>query len=85
MFRLVPPSLRARGDVVYSSVAVDRIDAMRIAKAVAALPVPHRSAVNWAYVRPVSPRRACQAIGTTMEGLALLLRDGRQMLLNRGA
>ena len=84
MFRMAPPPPRVRGDMAYASAdSVDRMDAMRVAKAVAALPAPHRAAVNWSYVKPVSPKRACQAIGTSMEGLAMLLRDGRQMLINR--
>lgn len=83
MFRMAPPPPRVRGDMAYSSVSVDRMDAAKIAKAVAALPASHRAAINWSYVKPVSPKRACQAIGTSMEGLALLVRDGRQMLINR--
>jgi DNA-directed RNA polymerase specialized sigma24 family protein len=62
---------------------VDTSDAIKIAKAVVALPAPHRAAVNWSYIKPISPRRAAQAIGTSLEGLALYLRDGRQMLINR--
>lgn len=85
MFRMTPPPPRVRGELAYSAgQPVDRMDAAEVAKAVAALPGPHRSALNWSYVKPVSPRRACQAIGTTLEGLAQLLRDGRQMLINRG-
>jgi DNA-directed RNA polymerase specialized sigma24 family protein len=64
---------------------VDRLDAAQIAKAVATLPVKHRSALNWHYVKPVSPKRACQALGESMEGLALLVRDGRQILINKKA
>ena len=84
MFRMTPPPPRVRGDMAYNSTCVDRMDAAKMAKAVAALPAPHRAAINWSYVKPVSPRRACQAIGTTMEGLSQLVRDGRQMLMNRG-
>lgn len=83
MFRMAPPPPRVRGDMAYSSVHVDRMDAQKVAKAVAALPEAHRAAINWNYVKPVSPARACKAIGTSMEGLALLVRDGRQILLNR--
>lgn len=83
MFRMTPPPPRVRGDIAYSSNSVDRMDAAQMAKAVAALPAPHRAALNWCYVKPVSPKRACQAIGTTMEGLAMFVRDGRQMLINR--
>lgn len=85
MFRMTPPPPRVRGDLAYSSTPCDRMDAAKVAKAVAALPAPHRAAINWNYVKPVSPKRACQAIGTTMEGLALFVRDGRQMLINRNA
>ena len=84
MWRLyrAPPS---RSDAVSAGSAVDRIDAARIAKAVAALPDRHRRALNWCYVRPCAPRRAAQALAVSLEGLALLVRDGRQMLINRGA
>lgn len=84
MFRMTPPPPRVRGDAAYCGVSVDRMDAAHVAKAVAALPAAHRAAVNWSYVKPVNPKRACQAIGTSMAGLAALLRDGRQMLINRG-
>jgi hypothetical protein len=85
MFRLFVSAARARaGDVsVSTGVPVDRTDAILISKAVIALPAPHRAAVNWAYVKPVSPRRAAASIGTTLEGLALLVRDGRTILVNR--
>ena len=85
MFRMTPPPPRVRGDMAYSLNVVDRMDAAKVARAVAALPAPHRAAINWSYVKPVSPRRACQAIGTTMDGLQQLVRDGRQMLINRKA
>ena len=48
-------------------------------------PVKHRAAINWCYVAPVNPRRACQDIGVSMQGLSDLLTDGRQMLVNRRA
>jgi len=82
MFRLCPPPPRVRGDAKPSS--VDSADATRIAKAVSALPENHRHAINWAYVKPVNPSKICRKIGTSKEGLAKLLRDGRQMLINRG-
>ena len=85
MFRMAPPPPRVRGDMAYQSagLSVDKMDAAKIAKGVAALPASHRAAINWHYIKPVSPQRACQAIGTSKEGLALLVRDGRQMLINR--
>lgn len=85
MFRMCPPPPRVRGDMNMHASQVDTGDAAQISKAVSALPDSHRAAVNWAYVKPVSPRRACQAIGTSMAGLKMLLRDGRQMLINRKA
>lgn len=85
MFRLFISPARARGgDIVTFSVPVDRSDAIRISKAVIALPDKHRAAINWCYVRPVSPRRAAASIGTNLEGLMQYLRDGRTMLVNRG-
>lgn len=86
MFRLFISPARARaGEIVQGGVPVDTGDASRMAKAVTALPAPHRAALNWSYVKPISPRRAASAIGTTLEGLALLVRDGRQMLVNKRA
>lgn len=86
MFRMTPPPPRVRGEMAYASAdSVDRMDAAKIAKAVAGLPPSHRAAINWSYVKPVSPKRACQAIGTSMEGLQQLVRDGRQILINRKA
>jgi DNA-directed RNA polymerase specialized sigma24 family protein len=64
---------------------VDSLDAGRIARAVVALPEDRRAATNWYYVRPVSPRRACQAIGVSVEALALLVIEARKMLIERGA
>jgi DNA-directed RNA polymerase specialized sigma24 family protein len=84
MFRMTPPPPRVRADMAYQiSDVLDTADATKMAKAVAALPQSNRTAINWHYVKPVSPKRACQALGTTMEGLAKLVRDGRQMLINQ--
>lgn len=86
MFRMVPPPPRVRADAYQSAAApVDKMDAAKVAKAVAGLPERHRSAINWHYIKPVSPRRACETIGCGMEELAQLVRDGRQMLINRKA
>lgn len=84
MFRMCRGSARARGDYgAVSAIPVNSEDAARIAKAVIALPAPHRAAINWSYVKPVSPRTAAQSLGTSLAGLALYVRDGRQMLVNR--
>jgi hypothetical protein len=65
------------------SVGIDGLDASKVAKGVIALPVRHRAAVNWCYITASNPRRACQSIGTTMDGLAQYIHEGRQMLVNR--
>lgn len=64
---------------------VDKLDAQRIAKAVAHLPELHRHGLQWHYVRPIAPLRMCKALGLTRDGLAQLVVDARQMLVNRGA
>lgn len=81
MFRLYRSS-NARGEC-HVSEGIDSLDAARIAKGVAALPAPHRIAISWCYIVRTAPRRACQQLGVSMEGLAVYIRDGRQMLINR--
>lgn len=86
MFRLYRAPAQSRGaEHSWSSMPVDGMDAQRIAKAVTKLPEPHRRAILWSYVKPINPKRQAQQQGVTLEGLALLLRDGRQMLINRDA
>jgi len=80
MFRMYRPDNFERGAI---ATPVDGTDAQRIFKGIQALPQPHRIALSWFYIKPVNPRRACQNIGTSMEGLALYVSDGRQMLINR--
>jgi DNA-directed RNA polymerase specialized sigma24 family protein len=81
MFRLYRPDNFERGT---PGIPVDTHDAMKVAKGVAALPQPHRLALNWNYVEGGSPTKARKLIGCTVDGLMLLISDGRQMLLNRG-
>ncbi len=64
---------------------VDQRDAAKINKAWQQLPGNHRAALKWHYVTPGSPQKACRGIGCTMEDLARLVVDGRQMLINRRA
>jgi hypothetical protein len=88
MFRLYVPSARAKsGDGVTfgGGMPVDQMDAAKLARAIIALPEPHRRALHWHYIKPINPRRAASDMGTTLEGLALLVRDGRTMLVNRRA
>jgi DNA-directed RNA polymerase specialized sigma24 family protein len=64
---------------------VDHIDAQRMQKAVSHLPAPHRMALSWCYIKRNNPRKAAQLLGYSLEGLARLITDGRQMLISRGA
>lgn len=81
MFRLYRSSETINAREV--SVGVDHLDAMRIAKGIVFLPTPHRLSIHWCYLKKNNPRRACQEIGTSLEGLALYIRDSRQFLINR--
>lgn len=64
--------------------SIDPLMAQATEKAVTALPNYHRAAVQWCYVFRSNPRKVCKALGVSHEGLGLLIRDGRQMLINRG-
>lgn len=64
---------------------VDGADAAVMQRAVVALPEKHRHAINWAYAKCGNPRREAQRLAVSLEGLGLLVRDARQMLLNRKA
>ena len=70
--------------IPHVSMPYDSADAIRIAKGVRALPDSHVHALNWHYIKPGSPRKACQVIGCTMAGLAQYVVDARSMLINRG-
>jgi hypothetical protein len=66
-----------------TSMPVDFHDASKISKGIAMLPQPHREALQWNYVTGGSPSKARSRLGVTARGLLSLIRDGRQMLLNR--
>lgn len=86
MFRMYQSPARARsrdGLADQVAVATDGRDAVVIGRAVAMLPEKHRKALQWAYVRPCTPSKAARDIDVSMEHLAQLLHDGRQMLINR--
>lgn len=80
MFRLYRPDNYER---VESLRVIDTLDAARVAKGVAQLPALHRGALTWSYILRSTPKQACKKLGTTIDGLALLVRDGRTMLVNR--
>ena len=83
MFRLYRSS-QARTAYIETSVPVDTEDAAKIAKAVAVVEQDNRQALSWYYINRGSPKRACQVIGCTQVGLAILVVDGRQMLMESG-
>lgn len=82
MFRLYRPDDHWEGQE--PSTPVDTIDATKIQKAMAHMPEKHRSALGWNYIKRNNPKRQAQALGVNLQGLADLVRDGRQMLMNRG-
>lgn len=61
----------------------DVLDAQAIEKLVCKLPEKHRQAVRWHYVFPCEPFRMARELGVTEQALFQLVRDGRQMLMNR--
>ena len=61
----------------------DILKAQRTEKAVSKLPEKHRYAVRWCYVHRGHPAKAAKKAGVTIDGLYKLVRDGRQMLINR--
>jgi hypothetical protein len=67
------------------SMPVDQRDAARINKAWQMLPEKHRASLGWHYITPGSPIKACRKIACTMDELARLVVDARQMLINRNA
>ncbi len=82
MFRLYRSNDSA-GECNAGGPPVDAMDAQAVSRGVSALPAPHRAALNWYYIVKSGPKRACQQLGTNMQGLAQYVRDGRRMLINR--
>jgi DNA-directed RNA polymerase specialized sigma24 family protein len=73
---------RLYGDL--TEVPVDRLDAAQIQKAMAHMPDKHRRALHWCYVHPRNPMNMARELGVDLAGLAHLIHNGRQMLVNRG-
>lgn len=61
----------------------DIIDAQYLEKEICKLPRPHADALRWCYVFRTSPGFMASKMGVNKSGLARLIRDGRQMLMNR--
>jgi hypothetical protein len=81
MFRWARSADHWAGSVV--TVPVDNLDAAKMEKAVFKLPEKNKLAVRWWYVYRSPPRVAARALACSMDGLSQLVRDGRQMLVNR--
>jgi hypothetical protein len=82
MFRFFRSSAKARAEHgTTPRPSVDTRDALRMHDAVKCLPERHRASLNWYYLKPVNPNRACRELGTHMEGLSQLVRDARTMLI----
>lgn len=62
---------------------IDAIDAQRVQKAVGQLPPRSRLAISWAYIKRNHPRKAATGLGETLEGLARLVVNARQLLIDR--
>ncbi len=75
-----PPGVRReRG----SPISVDHGAAVMLNKEIIKLPERNRLALHWCYVKKSSPKTGCKTCGTTAQGLYQLIRDARQMLINR--
>lgn len=58
-------------------------DAHAMEKAVSMLPEKHRFAIRWWYVYSGNPLRVARQAAVSKERLAELVKEGRQMLINR--
>jgi hypothetical protein len=63
---------------------VDGIDAQRIQKLMASLPIEHRRCLAWFYTSNKTPSAARRELGKTLEALYQLLVDSRQAVFNLG-
>lgn len=62
---------------------VNQLDGADMEIAVRALPEKQRDALRWNYVYRGGALHAARRLGVTKEGLLMLVRSGRQMLINR--
>lgn len=66
-------------------VPINKFDAADIAEGVAVLPEKHRKAIQWRYLMDCkNPKGKAQELAVSLQGLADLVRDARQILINRG-
>lgn len=62
---------------------IDVLDAQRVQKGVSLLPTCNSLALSWRYIHPGAPGAMARKLGESLAGLAMLIEDGRQMLINR--
>jgi hypothetical protein len=82
MFYRSSEAKRAYGEE--TSVPVNRLDAMAIAKAVYRLPEKHRRSIDWFYLHPRNPMGKARELGLTMQALSDHVVEARQMMINWG-
>ena len=82
MFRMYRSNYR-QWHPVHISDSIDAMDGMAIGKAVAALPAPHRRCMVWFYIHQYGENKFRREEGYTLDFLYQIIRDGRQMLVNR--
>lgn len=58
------------------------LDAVAIQKIMKDIPEPQRIALQWFYVKPISPTRVCFALGVNKADLLELVHRGRTMAKN---
>lgn len=83
MFRYYRSTDAAQIYGALSANPVDAIAGQAAQKAVTGLPVKHRLAISWCYIKRTKPRLAAQSLGESLPGLQVLIRNARQMLVNR--
>ncbi len=84
MFELCKSGYARREYGATTDVPVDRSDAILVAKGVGNLPEKNRKAIQWLYLHPGNPMGNARSLAVSLQGLADLVKDGRQMLINRG-
>ena len=76
-----------RSSEVYSQgggkLPLDQLDADKVGRAVVALPTSNLLAINWWYVKPVTPSKAAKGMQCSLAELAQLVIDGRAKLIQR--
>lgn len=84
MFRMYQSKARQWDPEPHIPVAINGMDALEVERAVSMLPEKNRTVIRWAYVYGWVPAKKVQReLALTHDGLAVMLRDGRDMVKNR--